>query len=323
MFRFALKNLKVVVLGSLLAASAFANAPRYPTIVEIQGQAWVTGKDGKRILVKGKPKLIEKALIETSLGARVKVDLDGERTFWVQEASEVSMPAISWESGQAPVLILKLGSLRWQQSSEKAAYNVALRSDLFEFIPPAGDFVFSIIPDKAYTEVKVFKGKIEFSALNAEDSVTVKAGEQAGFQGVIEGGQIAYDILLKGKKIPRGKLTGVKAVDVGEIKAEEERLALLKKAQEAKKKAALKAVESIKKAGYICEKPAGRLNECAWTCEGNPKGEKKVCQVQTAGVSCVRQRCNANGQWAEMTSLSAEIGATACMAQITVAPCDY
>ncbi len=323
MFRLFVKTLIFIVLSTLVGFLAFSATSPAPTIVEVQGHAWLTGKDGKRTLVKGKTKLIEKAFIETALGGRVKVDLDGQRTFWVQEASEVSLPAISWESGQAPVLLIKTGALRWQQPQEKAAYNVALRSDLFEFIPPAGDFVFTIQPDKAYAEVKVFAGNIEFSALNAEDSISVKTGQQAGFQGVLEGGQIAYDILLQGKRIPRGKLTGIKPLEVNELKAEEDRLKSLKAAAELKKAQAQKAALKAKKAGYICSLPAGRMNECAWTCEGNPKGEKKVCRLESPEVRCTRQRCNANGQWAELTPLSAEIGSTACKAQVVVAPCDY
>lgn len=323
MFRLLVKTILLSILVALVGAAAFSANPPAPTVVEVQGQAWLTGKDGKRVLLKAKTRLIEKALIETALGARVKVDLDGQRAFWVQEASEVSLPAISWESGQAPVLILKNGAVRWQQPLEKASYNVALRSDLFEFIPPSGDFVFTIQPDKAYAEVKVFAGSIEFSALNAEDSIQVKTGQQAGFQGVIEGGQIAYDILLQGKRIPRGKLTGVKPLESNELKAEDDRLKALKAAEEQKKAQAKKAVDKAKKAGFICDKPSARLNECSWTCQGNPKSEKKTCRLEASGVSCVRQRCNANGQWAELTTLSAEMASTACKAQVVVAPCDY
>lgn len=311
-------------LSSVSGAAPAAAAPRYPTVVDVQGQAWVTGKDGKRLFAKRKQKLIEKALIETGLGARVTVDLDGQRNFIVQEASEVSLPAISWESGQAPVLNLKKGSLRWQQpSGEKPSYNVALRSDLFEFIPPAGDYIFYVDPTKAYAEVRVFSGSIEFSALNAEDSINVKTGQQVGFQGVIESGQIAYDVLLQGKKIPRGKLTAIKPVEKNDLLAEEARLSELKKAEAAKQAKAKKAVEQKKKAGYICEAPQARLNECSWTCDKNPKSEKKACLTGNADVRCLRHRCNANGQWAEETALSAEMGSTSCKAGVVVAPCDY
>lgn len=317
MFRFA-------IVAAIFGLSVFAQAaPRYPEIKEVQGQARVTGKDGKRVFAKRKQALIEQALIETSLGSRVKVDLDGERAFIVQEASEVSLPAISWESGQAPVLLLKKGAVRWQQPLKERAYNVAVRSDLFEFIPPAGDYVFVFEPSKAYAEVRVYKGGLEFSAMNAEDSVWVKENQQAGFQGVMEGGQIAYDVLLKGKKIPRGKLTAVKPLDKNELKVEEARLRELKAEENRKKVAAQKAIEKAAREGFICEAPRARLNECAWICEKNPKGEKKACLTEKAGASCIRRRCNANGEWSEETTLSAEAGGTVCRPNVVIAPCDY
>ncbi|MNK22811.1 hypothetical protein D3C87_410920 [compost metagenome] len=316
-----LKWLPALVL-SVVSLSAVA-APRYPMITEVQGQAWVTGKDGKRIFAKRKQALIEQAQIETSLSSRVKIDLDGQRSFIVQEASEVMLPAISWESGQAPVLLLKKGAVRWQQPAKERPYNVAVRSDLFEFIPPAGDYVFIFEPSRAYAEVRVFDGGMEFSALNGEDSVWVKAGQQVGFQGVLEGGQIAYDVLLKGKKIPRGKLTAVVALDKNDLKLEEARIQALKK-EEARKKAAVQnALDKAQREGIICEAPKARLNECSWICEKNPKGEKKACLTSRPDVSCTRRRCNANGQWAEDTVLSAEIGGTVCRPQVVIAPCDY
>lgn len=48
----------------------------------------------------------------------------------------------------------------------------------------------------------------------------------------------------------------------------------------------------------ICVEPKGKFNQCSWTCEGNPKSEKK-CRTDLPGVSCVRRLCRANGQWGD------------------------
>ncbi|KHD90077.1 MAG: hypothetical protein OM95_00490 [Bdellovibrio sp. ArHS] len=300
----------------------FAAAPKYPAIRDIFGQVWLTGKDGKRVLVKNRQILREKALLETSLSGRVKVELDEKRSFVLLGSGEVLLPVISWESGEAPVVILKSGDLHWSQK-DKGSYNIALRSDLFEFLAVPGDYVLSVYPQKAFTGVKVFAGSMEFSALNGEESVTVKKGQQAGFQGVIENGEISYDVLLQGKKIPKGRLTAVTAIDAGELDkaASEEKKRLADLAHLRAKEQARLAKE--KREGVICSQPAGKFNECVWTCLNNPKKEKKTCLVQNPGTTCVRRRCNANGEWAEETTLDAEKASILCKAQPVVAPCDY
>ncbi len=127
--------------------------------------------------------------------------------------------------------------------------------------------------------MKVLEGFLEFSALNGEEHIKVKAGERGIFQGVIEGGEIAYDILLKGKKIPKGQLLAVKPIDSKEMakvaEAEKKRL----KDIERKKQNEMARASKSKRPGAICEGPSGKLNECVWLCLNNPKNEKKSCLV--------------------------------------------
>lgn len=80
--------------------------------------------------------------------------------------------------------------------------------------------------------------------------------------------------------------------------------------------------ETAKAEVEICDKPKGFFNDCAWTCLNNPK-KSKHCRVDIPGVKCVRTRCNANGQWAEATEMSAT-RAFQCSGQgINVQRCDY
>lgn len=318
------KVLSYILILVAFALNAEAVSPKYPAVSEVRGAAWLTGKDGKRLSLRKPVVLREKALLETSLDGEVKVQLDEKRTMTLLGAGELAIPVISWESGEAPVIILKTGQLHWQQKlKDKAAYNIALRSDLFEFITPPGDYVLSIDPSKAVAGVKMFEGSMEFSALNGEDSARVQSGQQVSFQGVIEGGEIAYDILLKGKKIPRGRLTAVTPLDLKELAKASEAEKLRQKKEKLEKERLAKAKALAAKEGAICQRPSGRFNECSWTCLNNPKKEKKACLVTTPGVSCVRHRCNANGEWAEETVLDAEKGGSLCKAQVVVGPCDY
>lgn len=318
------KLLSLFFFSFCFSTQVIAVAPKYPAVKNVYGNVWVTGKDGKRQLVSRSQVLREKALIETSPSAQVTINLDDQRTLILLGESELSLPIISWEEGQTPVLILKKGQLEWvQNSAGKLSYNIALNSDLFEFIAPPGHFIYAIDPQKALASVKVFEGSIEFSALNGEESVLVKAGETAGFQGVIDDGGISYDVLLKGRKIPKGKLTAITPIDPAELA----KIALEKKKhldqiswQQNQKKI---AAEKAKRDGIICSAPAAKFNECSWVCLNNPKKETKKCLISQGKVSCVRQRCNANGDWAEKTELDAENASIQCKARPVVAPCDY
>jgi hypothetical protein len=321
-----LRNLKVTlsVFIGLISLNSLAVVPKYPVLSEVQGQVWLTGKDGKKELAKAKTILREKAVLQTSATGFVKILLDEVRSVTLLASSEVSIPAISWEGGEAPVIFLRSGDIYWEQSLTKApAYNTALRSDLFEFIAAPGDYVLSINSAKAYASVKMLEGSMVFSAMNAEEHVTVKKGQQVGFQGVLEEGEIAYDILLKGKKIPKGHLTAITAVDASELNKKAENLKKQEAAKAAQSKKDKAAAAKSKKEGYICTAPSGKFNQCAWICQGNPKSEKKRCLAAQAGVACVRTRCNANGVWAEETALDAEKASRLCQASPVVAACDY
>lgn len=307
----------------LFLDSTLATAPRYPVISHWQGSVWLTGQDGKRQVVRAKTVLRDKAVLETSATGQVKVLLDEKRSFTVLESSELSLPAISWEGGEAPVLFLRSGELLWQQANEKPLYNTALTSALFEFLAPPGEYILSINPQQAYASVTMIDGMMDFSAINGEEVVRVRSGQQAGFQGVLEDGEIAYDVLLKGRKIPKGTLTKVTPIDTGALdkKTELDKKIKIELANQQRQKEA-SAAKALK-AGTICEKPSGRLNECAWVCQGNPKGEKKLCRLEKRGVACLRSRCNANGIWSETTPVDFAKASGICKAQAVVAPCDY
>ena len=53
----------------------------------------------------------------------------------------------------------------------------------------------------------------------------------------------------------------------------------------------------------LCTKPEARFQQCAWACEGNPKGSGS-CRAEKPGVHCVRRVCNAAGQWGGATAFA-------------------
>lgn len=300
---------------ALLSAAAMA----FPQVASVQGKAWITANDGKRVPVKAKMALRGKVLLETNAASNIRITWDSSREFSVLESSNVLIPSIGWDSGEASLILLKSGSIRWKASGSKS-YNVALSSDLFEFIAPPGDFVLSYAPQSPYAEVKMLKGSMEFTYLNGEELVRVKEGQQVGFRGVLEDGKVVYDVLLQGRKIPRGKLTGVTQLDQAFLKGYD---AAAEKKKRFEAEQAKKALEAKNTLGQICRDPGAGFNQCAWVCVGNPKKEKKICQLQSPGVQCIRQRCNANGQWADKMVMDGEKAQNLCKAQPRVAVCDY
>jgi hypothetical protein len=305
------------MMGAALAA------PKYPVVTELQGKVRWTDKDGKDGKLKAKHVLIEKAALETGEKSEVAVRLDEHRELRLLPNSRMEFPSISWETGDTPVVVLKYGSIRWREEVGKK-YNIALRSDLFEFISPVADVVLTYDPKTALAEAKVIKGSMEFSAMNAEDSALVTAGQKVQFQGVRENDEIVYDVLLKGKKIPRGKLGLVQPFSAEEKNLYSEvRLKKEKEVRLKKEAAERKALEKPRDKDAICSGPDARLNQCAWVCENNPKKEKKTCRLELAEVQCVRQRCNANGEWAEATEVPKDKAGSLCGVRPLVKECDY
>lgn len=169
----------------------------------------------------------------------------------------------------------------------------------------------------ARVELLSFRGKIDFRANQSDESRLIGDQQKAFFQGVIEEGSLAYDLLLHGKKVPKGILSELMTLSAEDQKIfkiespEKERLAELKAAQKA-----------MKVAKGICQNPVGDLNQCAWKCLGIKKGMKN-CPTKKTGFSCERSRCNANGEWSDHLILSPEAGRVKCQAKPVVTVCDY
>ena len=311
-----MKRLSLTLTLCLISVCAIA-VPKFPVVLSVDGKVRWFDKDGKLAPLKPKQVLIEKAVIETEAKSEVSIEIDPFRKIRIFGLSRVELPAISWETGEVSAILLKQGSMRWQES--KRIYNLALSSEVFEFLSPTGDFVFRYEPLTATAEVLAIVGSMEFSASNAEDVALLTSGQKVKFTGVREGDEVVYDILLKGKKIPRGKLGLVQTQSPTEKQTyslEKEKkvaAAAAKQKSLAEQKAKAKAVDLE----AICQSPSGRLDQCAWSCANNPKKEKKICRLDLPEVRCVRTRCNANGIWGEPTP------STDCAVNPNVKACDY
>lgn len=350
-----MKNFVLICFLAVLAVTSFlqtarAEAPKFPRISVITGDVEFESRDVKVKPTKGLV-LREKSRFRLKEKAELEIELDEVRRMILLPNSELLIPSISWETGEAPLVVLNKGLVRWIQN-EKAAYNIALSSALFGFLAPPGDYVIGFDPVEATSDLYVIKGHVEFSAMNADESAMVESGNKVHFQGVLEGNEIAYDVLLKGKKVPRGKLGKVTELaqsdrdQFSEQKLQQRRL-------EIKKIEAKERAKKLPKPGEICKEPFAKLNDCVWTCEQTsaegdvskesnasskvskaPKAPKansgpkaatkalKTCPIEDEQFKCVRRSCNANGDWVDRTELSG-IAAKKCTAKPIVGACDY
>lgn len=143
-----------------------------------------------------------------------------------------------------------------------------------------------------------------------EKEVTLKSFEEITFVGVLEKERVAYDLLLRGKKIPKGSWDKPKACSFSEL-IEKESAFKLQQEQRRREELALSDVRRKQKlendARFLCHEPYGQFDDCWW------KYESQIC---------VRYRCNADGKWASRTELTRN-QFNMCDSKKPVTKCNY
>ncbi|MEZ0391558.1 MAG: hypothetical protein ACAH59_05045 [Pseudobdellovibrionaceae bacterium] len=311
-----------VVLAFILSGPwAFSKSKiRYPRVQEVKGSVFqvesqieIKAKSPqyseKQKALKVGQSLKDKAWLRTGEKGELRLALHEKATLLLEPNTEVNLPAITWEDGGVQEVILIKGKIRYlcQSHCERK-----ISAQIYESVLPVGDYILSYDPKIPQVELSVFSGETAFRGLENEASVVLKMGERASFQGVLENGEPGFDVLLKGRKVAKGKLSEVQKIPEAEMKS-------FQKKEEAKLKALQKPSEKKKLSSQICAKPLGELNQCAWVCEKNSKSAKS-CQTDKGAV-CVRMRCNANGEWADRMELSSS--QSRCSAKALVGMCDY
>lgn len=282
---------------------------KFPFVVEVKGTVENAKKTSKPVRVARKDILTENALLKTTDKASLRLELDGYTTLSLFENSELELPVISWGEGEVSELRLKRGKIRVDcQMNCKREFVTALSRNAFT----NGEFILEYRPESPDVALTVLHGQQEFRGLENEESLSLAAGQRVVFQGLKENEEVAYDILLKGRKVARGKLQPIVVLTATEL-AELDKKTILEKPVVIKKKI-------VRLAGQICSEPFASLNQCVWRCQGLSK-KMKSCDLNQAGVTCLRQRCNANGAWGD-TQLMAK-AQSRCELEPVVKSCDY
>lgn len=283
----------------------------YPKVTDQKGHVEVVMTELPQVghlSARKKSQLAGSVKIVTLENSWVEIQIESHRKIFVLSDSEIIIPEIQEGTGRVRELQIKKGQVRFIQDQQELD-PISLSSSLFLLDWKMGDFVLTVKTNEARVEVyNLSQRDFVFSALNAEDKAQLKQNQKVVFQGRISEGEIQYDILLRGRKIPQGVLESPQSLTAEEVKAWD--LTELEKKRAQEKAIELKKLQekNKRKPGEICDEPRGRLNQCVWRCQAWSQAvsssKKSLNSSLPQGCQkCVRQRCLADGSWGDSFDL--------------------
>ncbi len=214
------------------------------------------------------------------------------------------------EKGSSLEISLGRGQMRFQKGSGTPL----VKTPLTEVLECPSDIVIEFAPEKPEAILTVLEGAGQWLALG-RDVISFHRGERSRFRGILEDGQISFDLLLKAKKVARGDYLPLQVLP-------DELVTQISLQMDVRLPVKKKVVKRVKKPGEICEAPFAKFNQCAWFCLNNPK-KAKTCKTDLTQVQCVRRRCNANGVWSEETRVPASQKFYCDDPKVSLRACDY
>jgi hypothetical protein len=286
----------------------------YPMIMDWHNAPMIVDENNKHAVLKRKQLLKFAFSIVTSRMDEIQLKINTKNELYMYQNSKIQINEI-FEDEDQPLTIFGLeGSFRIQNFPEDKNETQILNQVKTVFFdlpqPHQSDAVIQMNPKEPSVEIKMIKGSWDLSFYAYEKKITLKAGQQVKFKGVLEDNsdQIKYDFLLDGKKVPQGKLEEIKKFSVAAYKASEKatQAEIVKKDLQAKRK--IQEVLIKKKQyedSFLCKKPFAQINQCAWRLESE---------------KCYRQRCNVSGKWGDKTERPVS---EQCTKDFLIGKCDY
>jgi hypothetical protein len=295
-------------------ASVPADAVEAGEIKEISGEIHLSHKGGGTESPRKGSFLYVGDLIETGATGKIRASLKDTSEITLPEKSSLRVEKVDVDPAVARrqvALRLLMGKVRnkvqkeykndnyYRVQTRSAVAGVRGTSFIMSFEPGPKEWVSEVVTLDGLVHLENPKTPLKKSDDSvAKTSVDIPAGTYAS---------IVSDAPAQGaseSEIDEATSTGV-ASPLFKIK--ERDLQLLRNQvdflpTEAKKSEpeSERAVASVTGGDAVCENPKGQFNQCSWTCEGNPKGQK-TCRTDLPGVSCVRRLCGAGGQWGDMS----------------------
>jgi hypothetical protein len=296
----------------LLFVNVTAHA--YPTILSWQNSPVVAFENKRQAELKANGLLKSPFAVVTDVHDEITLKLNGFDRILVYEKSKAQILEIANDGLFVPDLYLIDGRLRVIsdfRGVDKSDQNMTLKTPFLDLkLANEADFFVELSMKEAWIELKVMKGSIPLEFFAYEKKLTLLEGQSVRFQGELSEDKksIRYDYLLNNRKAPRGELQVAKAFDREQFLKEDDRL---RKAEAARKKQIEKQrLDKIRKlkayeASFLCKKPFGQKDQCAWWLE---KGK------------CYRKRCNVSGQWGDVIERPVT---PRCQPAFSVSVCDY
>lgn len=265
------------------------------TVQELAGEVLFLPAQGQQVKLTRNFEIKTTGTIKVLKNSNIRLLLNQSLQIRLNEYSEVVLLDLEEGSGVYQRIKLERGLIQFRAEEDP---KIRFESPLFSENLSLGEFVFIYDPKVPLMRLSVLEGRQFFRGLENESSHLVQAGQRTEFVGLLQDGQVAYDVLLRGRRLAKGSLK-----DLQQLSAKE--LSELKKGSLfVKPKPPPIPKELIRQPGQICERPFAKFNDCVW---------------QVVEGACTRRRCNANGQWADTQSVAKE----KCEAKPRVAVCDY
>jgi hypothetical protein len=249
----------------------------------IQGSVSIVHADGRKTLVTGQPaELHERDRVESGHDGLALVNFEGGNKLHVHPDTEVEVkeyqnPKV--EESRKALLHLIRGKIRNQveqkYNGKTSYYRVSTKAAV------AGvrgtDFLVEHHEDVGLeTKVATFAGKVIFASLDEKQAVEIARGEGATFTADLPTSNADEKDLSA--FIKRGILSPVYKIPADRFK----------ELESSTRVDLARAKKPLVPESAICTKPQAYFNQCRWWLSDG---------------HCLRERCNANGEWAEQTPL--------------------
>lgn len=279
------------------------------TLAIVKGSVTIKDPSGNTVQIKEGMPVREKDIVDTTGNGQAQIKFNDGNVVHVREDSQMKVNKYDVEDKADKTAVLELLKGKIRNQVIKKYDGKQSRFEIKTKAAVAGvrgtDFVVSWIEDgKNITRIDAFEGEVKLNGLQAEESAAMSIKKNQSMSFVVDGKESRFTKLEELSEMEIAKL------DISSRVGEE-----------IGGRVPSSSPPKPSKDG-ICASPAAPFNSCLWKCINNPKGAT-TCRTDLPQVSCVRARCNANGEWAEETRLPASFHGMCPAHESTVAPCDY
>ena len=213
------------------------------------------------------------------------------------DQNEFTVRSIAILKGQIYIQDVPNMSLSSSDKTEVDLFEpLKIESDFFSFLTEKNQKLSLLIDlnlKNASLKVCNFSSDFKLKLFDHEIDQNLKPNEGVRFQGVLDkSGHVIYDILLEKRKVPQGKWAAKEICSQDQIKKIEDQVIQFRlKSMKDLEKSRLQKIAEKKRNDvlFLCHKPDSQLDQCHFILRQN---------------KCIRERCNAEGKWADQTEIS-------------------